>query len=219
MRQLLYAPTFEIEVQLGRSDLSTASWSSVGRIRREVEYCRRRMSKADPAAGLLVRKPSNSPALRIVLRASTGFTPLCASLPRPSPSTGSIPQARTRSSPSCNRIRRSLNRLSPSFKIEYLQCRRPAVDIVERANRLIQHQRNGGRCCTRCIGVPVIGIATAARKVRSRSDRAPRQSAFPGQTVEGAVSIQAKGSAIADCLSDRGRHARDQRRRVCRPLS
>ena len=166
------------------------------------------MSKADRAGDPSgFRKPLNSPALRMVSRATQASSQLCTSLPSPSPSTGSMPQVAHAQSPSCSRSRLP-NRLSLSLQNRtFLQCRRRAryprvcrsahpASAEPWTRRRPPHWRPSRRNCT------------AARTVRSCAGSSARSKSHSLLTVEGAVSIEPQRGSFADCLLNH-LHARE----------
>src|SRR5262245_53008599 len=82
----------------------------------------------------------------------------CSSLEIPSPRTGSMPSSRTLSK-ACLSASRLPNRLSFELAESNIRNFGGAFDIFEPADRLIQHNGNGGYFRDTGVRVPIVGMA------------------------------------------------------------
>ena len=147
------------------------------------------------------RKPLNSPALRMVTRATQASIQQPSSLESPSPSTDSMPDSRTASSASRSRSRPP-KRLSLSLQKPTFGMAGGAPHVGELADRLVQHHRHRGHIGYVGVGVPILGPAWLLEQLDARRVERCGEAAGIGFGI-GAVGIEPHGGATADRALDR----------------
>ncbi|MEJ0071071.1 MAG: hypothetical protein WDO24_22690 [Pseudomonadota bacterium] len=147
------------------------------------------------------RKPLNSPALRMVTRATQASIQPPSSIPSPSPSTGSMP---------CGAycIERVAQQVEPpeAFQLEFAEADifdiAGAHHVGKRADRLIQHEGNRRNAGDLGIGRPIFGIARLLEQLDPRGVERGGKAAGIGFAIS-AVRIEPHGRAAGNSLLDR----------------